>query len=123
MAGLVGSSNNPVSGVTIATILFFLAADAVAGRKGGRQCARAAVIMIGAVVCCAAAIGGDNMQDLKAGRIVGSTPLQATDHAGGGRRFGHLSAGADTERAAHRVRHRTCDCRAAPIRCRRPRPR
>ena len=73
MAGLVGSSNNPVSGVTIATILFSsLLLLLLVGR--GDATAPAAVIMIGGVVCCAAAIGGDNMQDLKAGRMVGSTP-------------------------------------------------
>lgn len=73
MAGLVGSSQNPVSGVTIATILFasllllvFLGPGAELGPP--------AAIMVGAVVCCAAAIGGDNMQDLKAGYIVGATP-------------------------------------------------
>ena len=75
MAGLVGSSNNPVSGVTIATILFSsLLMLWLVG--SGEASAPAAVIMIGAVVCCAAAIGGDNMQDLKAGRIVGSTPYK-----------------------------------------------
>ena len=75
MAGLVGSSNNPVSGVTIATILFSsLLMLWLVGRDDPN--APAAVIMIGAVVCCAAAIGGDNMQDLKAGRIVGSTPYK-----------------------------------------------
>ena len=75
MAGLVGSSNNPVSGVTIATILFSsLLMLWMVG--AGDATAPAAVIMIGAVVCCAAAIGGDNMQDLKAGRIVGSTPYK-----------------------------------------------
>ena len=75
MAGLVGSSNNPVSGVTIATILFSsLLMLLLVGR--GDASAPAAVIMIGAVVCCAAAIGGDNMQDLKAGRMVGSTPYK-----------------------------------------------
>lgn len=72
MAGLVGSSNNPVSGVTIATLLFSsllllgLGLDSVAGP--------ASAIMIGAVVCCAAAIGGDNIQDLKCGHILGATP-------------------------------------------------
>lgn len=73
LAGLVGSSNNPVSGVTIATVLFtalLLAAlmgkDAVAGPG--------ATIVIAGAVCCAAAIAGDNMQDLKTGNIVGATP-------------------------------------------------
>ena len=72
MAGIVGSSNNPISGVTIATILFssflllLLGKDSIAGAS--------AAIMIGAVVCCAAAIGGDNLQDLKTGHILGATP-------------------------------------------------
>jgi putative OPT family oligopeptide transporter len=73
MAGLVGSSNNPVSGITIATILFaavvllfLMGPDATLGPI--------ATVMIGAVVCCAACIAGDNLQDLKAGYIVGATP-------------------------------------------------
>jgi putative OPT family oligopeptide transporter len=73
MAGLVGSSNNPISGVTIATVLsaallllIILGADNTIGPI--------AAILIGGTVCCAAAIGGDNMQDLKAGHVVGSTP-------------------------------------------------
>jgi len=73
MAGLVGSSNNPISGVTIATVLvsallllLLMGREAVNGP--------AAAIIIGSVVCCAAAIAGDNMQDLKAGYIVGATP-------------------------------------------------
>ncbi len=73
MAGLVGSSNNPISGITIATILFtslllfwLMGGDSVAGP--------AAAIMVGAVVCSAAAIAGDNLQDLKAGYLLGATP-------------------------------------------------
>ena len=73
MAGLVGSSNNPISGVTIATILFAsLILFALMG--GDAANGPAAAIMIGGVVCCAAAIAGDNMQDLKAGYILGATP-------------------------------------------------
>lgn len=73
MAGVVGSSNNPISGVTIATILFSsLLLLALLGSDSGVGAAGA--IMVGAVVCCAAAIGGDNMQDLKTGYIVGATP-------------------------------------------------
>lgn len=73
MAGVVGSSNNPISGVTIATILF--ASLLLAGILGtGTAEGAAAAIMVGAVVCCAAAIGGDNMQDLKTGYILGATP-------------------------------------------------
>jgi putative OPT family oligopeptide transporter len=73
LAGLVGSSNNPVSGITIATILF---ASVVLLFLLGRDSpiGPVAAIMIGAVVCCAAAVGGDNLQDLKAGYIVGATP-------------------------------------------------
>jgi len=73
MAGLVGSSNNPVSGITIATILF---ASLVLILLMGRQAALGpvAAIMIGAVVCCAAAVAGDNLQDLKCGYLIGATP-------------------------------------------------
>jgi putative OPT family oligopeptide transporter len=82
LAGLVGSSNNPVSGITIATILFAAAVLMVlmgtSGTTpvgaGGAPLGAVAAIMIGAVVCCAAAVGGDNLQDLKAGYIVGATP-------------------------------------------------
>ncbi|MCK4565131.1 MAG: oligopeptide transporter, OPT family [Verrucomicrobia bacterium] len=73
MAGLVGSSNNPISGITIATVtisalllLLLMGKDAENGPP--------AAIIIGAVVCCAAAIAGDNMQDLKAGHLIKATP-------------------------------------------------
>ena len=73
MAGLVGSSNNPVSGITICTILFAsLLLLVLMGR--GAALGPVAAIMIGSVVCCAACIGGDNLQDLKAGHLVGATP-------------------------------------------------
>ncbi len=73
LAGLVGSSNNPVSGITIATILFAsMVLVVLLGRDS--QIGAVAAIMIGAVVCCAAAVGGDNLQDLKAGYLVGATP-------------------------------------------------
>jgi len=72
MAGLVGSSNNPISGVTIATILF--ASLLLFWFMGDAENGPAAALMIGAVVCCAAAIAGDNLQDLKAGYLLGSTP-------------------------------------------------
>jgi len=73
MAGLVGSSNNPVSGITISTILFAsLVLLAILGR--GSMIGPVAAIMIGAVICNAAAIAGDNLQDLKAGQLVGATP-------------------------------------------------
>jgi len=72
MAGLVGSSHNPISGITIATILF--ASLLLLWLTGSGSDSAAAAIIIGAVVCCAAAIGGDNMQDLKAGHLLGATP-------------------------------------------------
>ncbi|NNC94772.1 MAG: oligopeptide transporter, OPT family, partial [Chitinophagales bacterium] len=73
MAGLVGSSNNPISGVTIATIL--TSALILAALMGtDAEYGAAAAIFIGAIVCCAAAIAGDNMQDLKSGYILGATP-------------------------------------------------
>ncbi len=75
MAGLVGSANSPISGITIATVLtasflllLFLGSEQSAGP--------AAAIVIAAVVSCAAAIAGDTMQDLKAGRLVGATPYK-----------------------------------------------
>jgi putative OPT family oligopeptide transporter len=84
MAGLVGSSNNPISGVTIATILatslillWILGAQIdFAVDTAQATTAAATAILVGAVVCCAAAIAGDNMQDLKAGYIVGATPYK-----------------------------------------------
>lgn len=73
MAGLVGSSSNPISGVTIATVM--LSAVLLVGFMGhGHPAGPAAALVIGAVVCCAAAMGGDNLQDLKTGYLVGSTP-------------------------------------------------
>jgi putative OPT family oligopeptide transporter len=73
MAGLVGTSNNPVSGITICTILFSAAVLLVLMGPGSAT-GPVAAIMIGAVVCCAACIAGDNLQDLKCGYIVGATP-------------------------------------------------
>jgi putative OPT family oligopeptide transporter len=76
MAGLVGSSNNPISGVTIATILSAALLLSALMTTGGEVSGAAGAILIGAVVCCAAAIAGDNMQDLKAGHILGATPYK-----------------------------------------------
>ncbi|MCA8955731.1 MAG: oligopeptide transporter, OPT family [Planctomycetes bacterium] len=76
MTGLVGSSNNPVSGVTMATVvvsslllLQLMGNDGVAGRVGP-----AAVIYLAAFICTASCIAGDNLQDLKCGHVVGATP-------------------------------------------------
>ncbi|MFB6344755.1 MAG: OPT family oligopeptide transporter [bacterium] len=73
MAGLVGSSNNPVSGVTIASILgisLLLLLLVGSGHPGAASTA----ILCGVVIACGAAISGDTMQDLKAGHLVGATP-------------------------------------------------
>ena len=72
MAGIVGSSSNPVSGMTIATITF--ASLLLLWLYGPSPTSAAAAILIGGVICCAAAIGGDNLQDLKAGYLLGATP-------------------------------------------------
>jgi len=72
MAGIVGSSNNPISGVTIATVL--TSALLLLALGTGSATGPAAAVLIGAVVCCAAAMGGDNLQDFKTGYLVGSTP-------------------------------------------------
>ena len=73
MAGLVGSSSNPVSGVTIATIML-ASLLLVLFLGSGHPAGPAASLVIGVVVCCAAAMGGDNLQDLKTGYLVGATP-------------------------------------------------
>ncbi|AIU69478.1 peptide transporter [Thermococcus eurythermalis] len=72
LAGIVGSSNNPVSGITIMSLLFtalILKALGLTGIEGA-----VATILVAAVVCTAAAIAGDTMQDLATGYIVGATP-------------------------------------------------
>lgn len=74
MVGLVGSSNNPVSGMAIATLLIataILKATGVTGYTG-----MASAICIGTVICIVAAMAGDTSQDLKTGYIVGSTPVR-----------------------------------------------
>lgn len=76
MAGLVGSSNNPVSGVTMATILTtsFILLVVLSGDAGAAQhtvSAAAAAILVGAVVCCAAAISGDQPSRSESGTPVG----------------------------------------------------
>lgn len=76
MAGLVGSSNNPISGVTIATVIISaLILLQLMGNEGPAAIlGPIAVIYLAGLICSAAAIAGDNMQDLKCGHIVGATP-------------------------------------------------
>lgn len=72
MVGLVGSSNNPVSGMTIATLLISSLALKATGTVG--QAGMTAAIAIGGVICIVASIAGDTSQDLKTGYILGATP-------------------------------------------------
>ena len=72
MVGIVGSSNNPISGMTIATLVVATLALRETGTTGAAG--MVAAIAIGSVVCIVAAIAGDTAQDLKTGRILGATP-------------------------------------------------
>ncbi len=74
MVGLVGSSNNPVSGMAIATLLIATLILKEVGETGPNG--MAAAIMIGTVICIVAAMAGDMSQDLKTGYIVGATPYK-----------------------------------------------
>lgn len=72
LVGVVGSSNNPISGLTLSALLIaaiLMVFIGVTGRDG-----IAAVLGVAGVVCCAAGISGDMMQDLKVGHILGGTP-------------------------------------------------
>lgn len=72
MVGLVGSSNNPVSGMAIATLLFATFILKVTGDNGIHGMLGA--ISIGSIICIIAAMAGDTSQDLKTGYILGATP-------------------------------------------------
>lgn len=72
MVGLVGSSNNPVSGMAIATLLISTLVLKVTG-DGGAHGMKGA-IAIGSIICIVAAIAGDTSQDLKTGYLLGATP-------------------------------------------------
>ena len=73
LVGIIGSSNNPISGLTLTALVvtaLILVACGVDSHNGGV----AAVLGIAAIVCVAAAVGGEMFQDLKAGHILGGTP-------------------------------------------------
>ena len=72
LAGVVGSSNNPISGVTVATLLF--TALVLLALPVDKFVGMTATIIVGAVVCVSAAIAGDSMQELKTGQLLGATP-------------------------------------------------
>ena len=73
MVGLVGSSNSPVSGMAIATLLVAAIILKATGNTG--IAGMTTVICIGTVICIVAAMAGDTSQDLKTGYIVGATPI------------------------------------------------
>ena len=72
MVGLVGSSNNPVSGMAIATLLIATVILKLTGDTGAHG--MRAAIAIGSIICIVAAISGDTSQDLKTGYLLGATP-------------------------------------------------
>jgi putative OPT family oligopeptide transporter len=72
LVGIIGSSNNPVSGLTLSTLIVAALLMVVLGVKGIPGVA--AVLGVAAVICVAAAVAGDMFQDLKVGHILGGTP-------------------------------------------------
>lgn len=74
MVGIVGSSNNPVSGMAIATLIISTLLLKMSGATGTKGMVTA--IMIGTVICIVAAMAGDMSQDLKTGYIVGASPYK-----------------------------------------------
>lgn len=87
MVGLVGSSNNPVSGMTIATVLVATVLLRATGLVGPRGMSSA--IAIASIVCIVTAIAGDTSQDLKTGFLLGATPVKQQI----GEIFGVISSG------------------------------
>jgi putative OPT family oligopeptide transporter len=72
LVGLIGSSNNPISGLTLSTLIIaalLMVAIGVVGESGVL-----AVLAVAAVVCCSCGVAGDMLQDLKVGHILGGTP-------------------------------------------------
>ena len=72
LVGLIGSSNNPISGLTLSTLIVAALLLLVIGVKGDPGIT--AVLGVAAVVCCICGVAGDMMQDLKVGHILGGTP-------------------------------------------------
>ncbi len=72
LVGLIGSSNNPISGLTLTTLIIAALLMVLIGLKGSLGIA--AVLGVAAVVCCSSGVAGDIMQDLKVGHILGGTP-------------------------------------------------
>ena len=77
LVGMIGSSNNPVSGLTLCTLVIaalLMVALGVSGTGGV-----AAVLGVAAVVCVSSAVAGEMLQDLKVGHILGGTPVEDAD--------------------------------------------
>jgi putative OPT family oligopeptide transporter len=72
ICGQIGSTSNPISGMTIATLLFTSLIFLVLGRMGAGE--RVIALTVGAIVCVAAANAGNTSQDLKTGFLIGATP-------------------------------------------------
>ena len=72
LVGTIGSSNNPISGLTLSTLIVAAILMVAVGVKGAFGIA--AVLGVAAVVCCSSGVAGDIIQDLKAGHILGGTP-------------------------------------------------
>ena len=72
LVGTIGSSNNPISGLTLSTLIVAALLMVIVGVKGAFGIA--AVLGVAAVVCCSSGVAGDIMQDLKVGHILGGTP-------------------------------------------------
>ncbi len=84
IVGLIGSSSNPVSGMTIAALMLASLIWVALGLNDGGSAAKVAVLAVGAVVCISAAVAGDTSQDLKTGFLLGATParMQVGEMAG-----------------------------------------
>jgi putative OPT family oligopeptide transporter len=72
LVGIIGSSSNPISGLTLSTLLIAAVLMVLVGLKGDPGVA--AVLGVASVVCCVAGVAGDMMQDLKVGHLLGGTP-------------------------------------------------
>jgi putative OPT family oligopeptide transporter len=82
LVGIIGSSNNPISGLTLSTLVIAALLMYLLGARGDQGVA--AVLGVAGVVCVAAAVAGEMLQDLKVGHILGGTPwkMQAGDLIG-----------------------------------------
>ncbi|MEA1996168.1 MAG: oligopeptide transporter, OPT family, partial [Gemmatimonadota bacterium] len=72
LVGLIGGSNNPISGLTLSTLIIAAVLMVWMGTTGVKGIA--AVLGVAGVVCCVAGVAGDMLQDLKVGHILGGTP-------------------------------------------------